>query len=71
MHQGEFLPALAIYARQGEIHWSGGQDEAREALVRQWGRDLVADPDKVRFVFAYTNADVLELNAALREVRKE
>jgi Ti-type conjugative transfer relaxase TraA len=71
MHQGEFLPALAIYARQGAIRWSGGQDEAREALVRQWGRDLVADPDKVRFVFAYTNADVLELNAALREIRKE
>ena len=71
MHQGEFLPALAIYARQGAIHWSGGQDETREALVRQWGRDLVADPDKVRFVFAYTNADVLELNAALREIRKE
>ena len=71
MHQGEFLPALAIYARQGAIHWSGGQDEAREALVRQWGRDLAADPDKVRFVFAYTNAHVLELNAALRDVRKE
>ncbi|HTT81058.1 MAG TPA: AAA family ATPase [Stellaceae bacterium] len=71
MHQGEFLPALAIYARQGAIRWSGGQDEAREALVRQWGRDLAADPDKVRFVFAYTNADVLELNAALRDVRKE
>jgi Ti-type conjugative transfer relaxase TraA len=71
MHQGEFLPALAIYARQGAIHWSGGQDEARAALVRQWGRDLATDPDKVRFVFAYTNADVLALNAALREIRKE
>jgi ATP-dependent exoDNAse (exonuclease V) alpha subunit len=71
MHQGEFLPALAIYARQGAIHWSGGQDEARAALVREWGREVAADPDKVRFVFAYTNADVLELNAALREVRKE
>jgi ATP-dependent exoDNAse (exonuclease V) alpha subunit len=71
MHQGEFLPALAIYARQGAIHWSGGQDEARAALVRQWGRDLATDPDKVRFVFAYTNADVLALNAALREIREE
>ena len=52
MHQGEFLPALAIYARQGAIQWSGGQDEARAALVRQWGRDLAADPDKVRFSIA-------------------
>jgi Ti-type conjugative transfer relaxase TraA len=71
MHQGEFLPALAIYARQGAIQWSGRQDEARAALVRQWGRGLADDPDKVRFVFAYTNADVLELNAALRDVRRE
>jgi hypothetical protein len=31
----------------------------------------VRDPDKARFVFAYTNADVLKLNAALRAVRKE
>ena len=71
MHQGEFLPALAIYARQRAIDWSGGQDETRETLVRQWGRDLAADPDKVRFVFAYANADVPALNAALREVRKK
>ena len=42
MHQGEFLPALAIYARQRAIDWSGGQDETRETLVRQWGRDLAA-----------------------------
>jgi Ti-type conjugative transfer relaxase TraA len=70
MHEGEFLPALAIFAQQGAIRWSGRQDEAREALVLKWGRDVAADPDKARFVFAYTNADVLELNAALREVRK-
>ncbi len=38
MHQGQFLPALAIYARQGAIHWSGGQDEARAALVRAVGQ---------------------------------
>ena len=71
MHQGEFLPALAIYARQGAIRWSGRQDESRAALVREWGKGLAADPDKVRFVFGYTNADVLELNAALREIRRE
>jgi ATP-dependent exoDNAse (exonuclease V) alpha subunit len=71
MHEGQFLPALAIFSRQGAIHWSGRQEEAREALVRTWGRDVAADADKVRFVFAYTNADVLELNAALRELRKE
>ena len=70
MHERQFLPALGIFARQGAIHWTGNQDEARAALVEQWGRDIAADPDKARFVFAYTNADVKELNAALRDVRK-
>jgi ATP-dependent exoDNAse (exonuclease V) alpha subunit len=70
MHKGEFLPALAIFSR-GSITWTGRQHEAFDALVGQWGRDLAAAPDKARFVFAYTNADVLELNAALRAVRKE
>jgi Ti-type conjugative transfer relaxase TraA len=71
MHKGEFLPALSIFSRQGAIAWHGRQDEAFDGLVAQWGRDNAAEPEKTRFVFAYTNADVLELNAALRDVRKE
>jgi Ti-type conjugative transfer relaxase TraA len=71
MHKGEFLPALAIFSRQGGIHWSHRQHEAFASLVKQWGADAAADPGKSRFVFAYTNADVLELNAALRDVRKQ
>ncbi len=71
MHQGEFLPALAIFARQGAIRWEGRQERAFETLVSQWADDTAADPAKTRFVFAYTNADVDKLNAALRAVRKE
>jgi Ti-type conjugative transfer relaxase TraA len=71
MHKGEFLPALAIFARQGGIHWSVRQEEALASLVKRWGEDTAAAPDKSRFVFAYTNADVLELNAALRAVGKD
>jgi ATP-dependent exoDNAse (exonuclease V) alpha subunit len=51
--------------------WSGKQDEALQSLVEEWGRDTASEPLKSRFVFAYTNADVHELNAALRQVRKE
>jgi Ti-type conjugative transfer relaxase TraA len=70
MHKGEFLPALAIFARQGAIHWTGKEEEAFAGLVEQWGRDIAADhPGKNRFVFAYTNADVARLNEALRTVR--
>ena len=37
----------------------------------QWAKDSAAAPDKSRFVFAYTNDDVNQLNAALRDVRKQ
>ena len=42
----------------------------RAALVAEWAKDNAASPDKSRFVFAYTNADVKELNADIREVRR-
>ena len=66
MHKGEFLPALSILSRQGGISWSGRQEEAFDRLVEKWKQDSAAAPDKSRFVFAYTNADVAEINAALR-----
>ena len=48
------------------------QGEARAELVEQWAQgQRRGDRDKSRFVFAYTNDDVNELNAALRAVRKQ
>lgn len=71
MHNREFLPALTIFDQQGAVHWEGRRDEAFGALVAHWAKDAAADPAKTRFVFAYTNADVGRLNAALRQVRQE
>ncbi len=71
MHRREYLQALSIFSGRGDVHWSGRQEEAFEALVERWGRDSATDPSKDRFVFAYTNADVGKLNAALRAVRKD
>ena len=51
MHQGEFLPALAIYARQGAIQWSGRQDEARAALVQECGAGT-SPPTQTRSVLS-------------------
>jgi len=39
-------------------------------LVARWTADGAADPRASRFVFAYTNADVSQLNAELRQVRR-
>ena len=71
MAEGNFADALAIYEEKGAIHWTRTQDEARAALVEHWAKDSAAAPDKSRFVFAYTNADVAQLNADLRAVRRQ
>ncbi|HVH77497.1 MAG TPA: AAA family ATPase [Stellaceae bacterium] len=70
MAEGNFHDALAGYAARGHIHWAGSPEGARAALVRQWEADSAIDPGKTRFVFAYTNVDVDELNRDLRRVRQ-
>lgn len=70
MASGDFHNALEIYERKNAIAWTRTQPEARARLVRHWARDNAQAPSKTRFVFAYTNDAVAELNAALREVRK-
>jgi hypothetical protein len=69
MAEGNYHDALNVYDRKGAIHWTRTQGEARVGLVQQWTKDSATAPDKTRFVFAYTNDDVNQLNAALRAVR--
>lgn len=71
MHAGRFGEALNIFDKAGAIKWTDTQDEARAALVGQWAADTLAAPDKSRFVFAYSNADVAALNIDLRAIRRE
>jgi ATP-dependent exoDNAse (exonuclease V) alpha subunit len=71
MAEGNYADALAIYQDKGGITWTRTQDQARGALVEHWSKDGTAAPDKSRFVFAYTNADVAQLNAELRTVRRQ
>jgi ATP-dependent exoDNAse (exonuclease V) alpha subunit len=69
MASGNFHDALGIYNQKGAIHWTRTQPEARAALITQWAKDSAEQPDKTRFVFAYTNDAVQQLNSALRAVR--
>ena len=71
MHEGDFKTGLDIFDRQGAIQWAKGQEESRAALIRQWAEDSAAEPGKRRFIIAYTNREVDELNAAARAARKE
>jgi len=69
--EGRFDTAVDSYDRHGAITWTVDQDEARAALVARWKVDTLADPKASRFVFAYTNADVSQVNAELRQVRRD
>ncbi len=69
--EGRFDTAVNAYDRHGAITWTADQDEARAALVARWKADTLADPKTSRFVFAYTNADVSQVNAELRQVRRD
>jgi ATP-dependent exoDNAse (exonuclease V) alpha subunit len=70
MAEGNFHDALQMYEAKNAISWTRTQDQARAALVRQWATDTTEAPEKTRFVFAYTNVDVAQLNADLRAVRQ-
>jgi hypothetical protein len=69
MAEGNFHEALAMYEAKHAIVWTRTQNEARTLLVKRWAADSAAEPDKTRFVFAYTNEAVAQLNADLRAVR--
>jgi len=69
--EGRFDSAVQAFDQHGAITWTPDGDSARAVLVARWKADTVADPAASRFVFAYTNADVSQLNAELREVRRD
>jgi Ti-type conjugative transfer relaxase TraA len=71
MAEGNFHDALNIYNDMRAIHWTRTQPEARALLVAEWAKATAARPEQSRFVFAYTNESVDQLNAALRGVRKQ
>ena len=53
------------------IHWTRTQPEARAELLDSYRADVTKAPDKSRFIFAYTNLDVAELNKGAREVQRQ
>jgi Ti-type conjugative transfer relaxase TraA len=71
MAKGNYRDALLSYQKKGEISWADTQSEAADALIQRWAEDSALAPAKSRFVFAYTNQDVNELNGAIRHLRQE
>src|SRR5271166_5531091 len=72
MHGGDFRPALELFDKAGQIHWTTRQSDTLKEMAAKYTADLEGTPDKRRFMFAYTNKDVAALNAharALHEAR--
>src|SRR5271168_4073423 len=71
MHKGDFRPALEIADKAGNIHWSTKQSDTLKQMAARYTDDLQATPDKKRFMFVQTNADVGSLNTHARALHKE
>ncbi len=70
MHNGEFRQALATFEKAGGIHWTEKQSQALRDMAGRYTADLAAAPDKRRFMFAFTNAEVATLNAHARSLHR-
>jgi Ti-type conjugative transfer relaxase TraA len=67
--EGRFLDGLKRYQeRKGFLHWLPDASSQKEALVREWAKDMSCDPTQARFVYAGTNTEVNELNMRLRGI---
>jgi Ti-type conjugative transfer relaxase TraA len=71
MHEGDFQTGLRLLDKGGAIHWAKSPEDSKADLIRQWAADSAAEPEKRRFIIAYTNREVDELNAAARAALKE
>ena len=65
------VEGLAAYAERDAVRFEATAADARAAIVRDVLADMEARPDGSRLVLAHRNADVRDLNEAIRTVRRE
>jgi ATP-dependent exoDNAse (exonuclease V) alpha subunit len=63
--------ALGMYERQGHIQQYDTDGQVYQEMARQYLRNLTREPDSENIVLAYTNAEIRELNGAIRKILKE
>jgi len=68
-HQTE--EGLRAYAERDAVRFEATAADARAAIVRDVLADMEVRPDGSRLVLAHRNADVRDLNEAIRTVRRE
>jgi AAA domain/Relaxase/Mobilisation nuclease domain len=70
MHKGSFADALKTFEKLGGVHWTKRQSDTLREMAARYTSDIVAEPDKKRFMFAHTNKDVATLNQHARTLHQ-
>ena len=71
MHEGEFLGALQFAEKAGRLHWTDKQADALLNMAQAYSDAVAESPEKRRFMFAYSNAEVDALNNFARALHRE
>jgi hypothetical protein len=71
MHDGEFLGALQLADKAARLHWADKQADTVRAMVEQYTGDVKTAPEKHRFMFAFSNAEVDTLNDFARAIHQK
>ena len=67
---GRTLEALDAYEGRGCIHAFSTRDQARQAVLAAWWHSRQAHPQESQLMVAFMRADVRQLNAQARELRR-
>lgn len=63
--------AIHAYDAHGMVHEAKSREQARDDLIDRWDRQRQAAPDSSRIILTHTNAEVRELNGAVRDRMRE
>ncbi|HEV3459847.1 MAG TPA: AAA family ATPase [Thermoanaerobaculia bacterium] len=67
---GRVAAALDTYEEAGRLHWSDSRATAQAELLGAHAQDRQQDPAGAQLILAYRNAEVAQLNAAIRAERR-
>jgi hypothetical protein len=67
---GRVASALDSYEEAGRLHWADSRAAAQADLLRAYAHDRTQDPGASQLILAYRNAEVAQLNAAVRAGRQ-
>ena len=71
LNDHEILDGLKPYYDKGHLTWFDNREKVITALATSYVKDQLENPDQTRIALAYRNAEVYELNQAIRQALQE